>query len=120
MELTHMSVDAKHIRNFLDSCDGNWHGCIYVTCSSCRFPDTCREPGFLFHPNEMAAPLLLPLCDAKILFAQIPEPEECLCTMSVARFLSMYGNYLNKLNYPEDKCPCMVLLKDQEESNYDW
>lgn len=120
MKPTHMNVDAKHIRNFLDSCSGNWHGCIYVTCRSCQFPGSCREPGFLFHPSETAAPLLLPLYDAKILFARTPEPEECLCNMSVAQFLSMYGNYLKNCRYPENYCPCMALLKAQEESNYEW
>ena len=30
MEQSRCNADAKHIRHFLDICDGNWHSCIYV------------------------------------------------------------------------------------------
>ena len=120
METKRIGTDARHIRRFLDTCDGNWHECIYVDCPVCEAPGTCRQPGFLFHPDERAAPLILPLSDAEILFSRSPEPEECLLRMDLAVFLSMYGVYLKTLHIPARGCPCMELLRFQEDECYDW
>lgn len=76
METTHCLADAKHIRHFLDACDGNWHRCIYVECANCRAKNPCNHSGFLFCPDYRAVPLILPLSDADILFACRPEPGE--------------------------------------------
>ncbi len=44
----YLNVDAKHIRRFLDNCDGNWHNCIHVACPSCRPPKTVMSQAFSF------------------------------------------------------------------------
>ena len=118
MKSKHINVDAKHIRRFLDSCDGNWHNCLYVSCTHCNASN--KQSGFLFHPDKDGIPLLLPLIDAKILFSCAPDPGECLCFMNLTQFLSMYRDYIKKHQYPAGDCPCMTMLKEQEELNYDW
>lgn len=120
METTYIQTDIKHVRRFLDACDGNWHHCIHVTCPSCKTSGICSEPGFLFHPDATSEPLILPLSDARILFSCYPEPEECISNISVSAFLSLYRSYLNTKTAVKSDCPCMELLKMQEEKNYDW
>lgn len=56
MEQSRCNADAKHIRHFLDICDGNWHSCIYVRCVSCKTPGYCNGPHFLYHPDENGSP----------------------------------------------------------------
>lgn len=118
----YLNVDAKHIRRFLDNCDGNWHNCIHVACPSCRPPKNCHESGFLFHPDGNAAPLLLPLSAAEPLFSCRLEPDECLLSIKMSKFLSMYRNYIQAQPWPEGTfpCPCMAMLKSQEAVNYNW
>jgi len=120
METTHCMADARHIRHFLNVCKGNWHNCILVNCTKCETPGLCREPGFLFCPDENAVPCILPLSDARILFARSPEPDECLCAITAAQFLTIYGDYITEQHFPTSYCPCMALLKAQEEKCYDW
>ena len=76
MEQSRCNADAKHIRHFLDICDGNWHSCIYVRCVSCKTPGYCNGPHFLYHPDENGSPCVLPMADARMLFSRIPEPTE--------------------------------------------
>lgn len=64
--------------------------------------------------------MILPLSDADTLFSRSPEPEECLCRMDLVVFLSMYGSYLKTDRIPARGCPCMELLKIQEDECYDW
>lgn len=120
METTHCTADAKHIRHFLNACNGNWHNCIYVTCIGCQTPGLCKEPGFLFHPNQTAAPLILPLSDARILFPRYPEATECLCSITAEQFRIMYRDFLEEQHFPSSYCPCIALLKAQENACYDW
>lgn len=120
MKTTHCITDAKYIRHFLDSCDSNWHRCIYVRCRTCSLPYRCTEPGFLFHPDENGTPVILPIQDANMIFSTRPDPEECIGTMTLSDFLSLYQLYLKKeelLNFP---CPIRVLIKKQTENFYDW
>lgn len=117
---THINIDAKHLRRFLNSCDGNWHNCIHISCTSCQIQKSCPEQGFLFHPDNAAIPLLLPLTAAENLFSCHIEPEECLCSLTMTQFLSMYGDYIKKQQYPDNACCCMAMLKAQEDENYDW
>lgn len=60
MEQSRCNADAKHIRHFLDICDGNWHSCIYVRCVSCKTPGYCNGPHFLYHPDENGSPCPAP------------------------------------------------------------
>ncbi|WP_089982932.1 hypothetical protein [Clostridium sp. C105KSO13] len=120
METTHCSADAKHIRRFLNTCDGNWHSCIYVSCTFCQTPGLCKERDFLFLPDEEGIPSILPISDAKFLFSRIPEPMECLSVLTVAQFLSMYQQFFKQRQFSSNGCPCMSLLHAQEEACYDW
>lgn len=120
MTNTHCSADAKHIRRFLNTCQGNWHNCIYVNCASCKTPGFCREPGFLFHPDEKGVPCILPFSDARILFARVPEPAECLSVLTTVQFLSLYRDFLKSHHFPDGYCPCISLLHTQEAACYDW
>lgn len=67
-ETPHCKTDAKHIRHFLNLCEGNWHSCIYVWCRTCNAQESCENSGFLFHPDETGSPCILPLSDAALLF----------------------------------------------------
>ena len=90
METTHCLADAKHIRRFLDACDGNWHRCIYINCANCRAKNPCKETGFLFCPDCRAIPL------------------------------DMYAEFLKEQKIISPDCPCMVLLDIQNKACYDW
>ena len=120
METTHCLADAKHIRRFLDACDGNWHRCIYVECANCRVKNPCNQPGFLFCPDHRAVPLVLPLSDADMLFACCPEPEECLGVFKDTVFLEVYAQFLKGQKIISPDCPCMALLDIQNKDCYDW
>ncbi len=120
MEITHCLADAKHIRRFLDACDGNWHRCIYINCVNCRAKNSCTQPGFLFCPDHRAVPLVLPLSDADMLFACCPEPEECLGVFKDTVFLEVYAQFLKGQKIISPDCPCMALLDIQNKDCYDW
>ena len=120
MEITHCLTDAKHIRRFLDACDGNWHRCIYINCVNCRVKNPCNQSGFLFCPDYRAVPLVLPLSDADILFACRPEPGECLAVFKDSVFLDMYAQFLKEQKILSPDCPCMALLDIQNKDCYDW
>lgn len=120
METTHCLADAKHIRRFLDACDGNWHRCIYINCVNCRAKSSCNQPGFLFCPDHRAVPLVLPLSDANMLFACRPEPGECLAQLKDSAFLDMYAEFLKEQKIISPDCPCRALLDIQNKACYDW
>ena len=120
METTHCLADAKHIRHFLDACDGNWHRCIYVECANCKVKNPCNLSGFLFCPDYRAVPLILPLSDADILFACRPEPGECLAVLGDSVFLDMYAQFLEGHKIISPDCSCMALLDIQNKACYDW
>lgn len=118
MNETHISADAKHIRRFLDCCEGNWHNCAYVSCTSCQTPAALRD--FLYHPDENGQPLVLPLNDAALLFSRTPEPDECCSFLTLLQFAELYRPYLQAENLMDAPCLCRALLKHQEDSRYDW
>lgn len=120
MEQTHCRADAKHIRHFLNLCEGNWHSCIYVRCSPCQIAEPCSTPDFLFHPDETGSPCVLPFSDAALLFARTPEPEECLGQMTMAEFQQLYQPYLIQNGLTGTSCPSLFLLRLQEAAQYDW
>lgn len=120
MEQTHCRADAKHIRHFLNTCEGNWHSCIYVRCSTCQTSVKCHVPDFLFHPDETGVPCILLLSDAELLFSRNPEPEECTSSVTMAEFLQLYKAYLAKAGLSSDGCPILELLRLQENAQYDW
>ena len=97
MERTHCTADARHIRHFLDCCEGNWHQCVYVRCVSCKAPGYCRQP-----------------------FARLPEPTECAGALTMEQFTSLYRPYLEKERLLEAPCLPEALLRLQEAACYDW
>ena len=99
MEQSRCNADAKHIRHFLDICDG---------------------PHFLYHPDENGSPCVLPMADARMLFSRIPEPTECLSAITLEQFQSLYGLYFAKEALTDKPCPCFALLRHQESSHYHW
>lgn len=120
MQKTHCTVDAKHIRRFLNACEGNWHTCIYVNCAGCSKQSTCNTAGFLLHPDQNLIPCILPLSDAAVLFHELPDPEECICALNVRAFLSFYKAYLDRQDMDPFVCACVWMLQTQESENYDW
>ena len=120
MKHPHCKTDAKHIRHFLNLCEGNWHSCIYVWCRTCNAQESCENSGFLFHPDETGSPCILPLSDAALLFPRIPEPTECTGSMSIAAFTELYLPYLAAQKLPLKPCPIPALLRLQENKQYDW
>jgi len=112
MKHPHCKTDAKHIRHFLNLCEGNWHSCIYVWCRTCNAQESCENSGFLFHPDETGSPCILPLSDAALLFPRIPEPTECTGSMSIAALAAQ--------KLPLKPCPIPALLRLQENQQYDW
>lgn len=120
MKHPHCKTDAKHIRHFLNLCEGNWHSCIYVWCRTCNAQESCENSGFLFHPDETGSPCILPLSDAALLFTRIPEPTECTGSMSIAAFTELYLPYLAAQKLPLKPCPIPALLRLQENQQYDW
>ena len=119
MEQTHCMADAKHIRRFLDLCDGNWHNCVYVRCASCKAISSCKYPDFLIHPDASGIPCILPFSDARILFSRM-EAEECLLRITWSDFLVLYRHYLAANKISEEHCVCISLLRLQEDACYDW
>ena len=120
MERTHCTADARHIRHFLDCCEGNWHQCVYVRCVSCKTPGYCRQPDFLYHPDPDGKPCVLPMRDARLLFARLPEPTECAGALTMEQFTSLYRPYLEKEGLLEAPCLPEALLRLQEAACYDW
>ena len=120
METIHCLADAKHIRRFLDACDGNWHRCIYINCVNCRAKSSCNQLGFLFCPDHRAVPLVLSLSDADMLFACHPEPGECLAVFKDSVFLDIYAQFLKEQKILSPDCPCMALLDTHNKDCYDW
>lgn len=120
MEHPHCMADAKHIRHFLNCCEGNWHRCIYVRCVSCPVSETCKHPDFLYHPDEKGLPCILHVKDSGILFSRIPEPTECCASVTSVQFAELYQLYLKAEGLAECHCIPTALLKLQEQSCYNW
>ncbi|MDD3279552.1 MAG: hypothetical protein PHG16_11860 [Lachnospiraceae bacterium] len=120
MQTTHCTTDAKHIRRFLNACKGNWHNCIYVDCTSCKELGSCAISSFLFLPDADLMPCLLPLHDVVILFQEMPDSAECLDTLTIRQFLSLYQAYLGSHAKESSICPCIWMLQSQQDANYDW
>ena len=120
LERTHCTADARHIRHFLDCCEGNWHQCVYVRCVSCKTPGYCRQPDFLYHPDPEGKPCVLLMRDARLLFARLPEPTECAGALTMEQFTSLYRPYLEKEGLLEAPCLPEALLRLQEAACYDW
>lgn len=120
MERIHCTADAKHIRHFLDCCEGNWHQCVYVRCVSCSTLGSCRQPDFLYHPDSEGKPCVLTMRDAKLLFSRLPDPTECVGALTLEQFLCLYRQYLDKERLFNSACLPKALLHLQENSCYDW
>lgn len=113
-------TDPKVIGSFLSLCDSNWHNCCFVHCNTCRYPKRCDHADFLFVTDQAGKPLLLPLSDAVILFAERPEAEECILSMTLHQFLVVYHFWLTSLPQESESCLIDTLLKLQADAMYDW
>lgn len=120
MQDSHLKVDAKLLYRFLTLCEGNWHACVYVDCQSCTYEHPCTVTDFLFLPDAEGKPCLFPMSDARVLFARVPEAEECLLRITLRDFLMMYKKLLESLNGDKSSCPIKQLLKLEVDACYEW
>ena len=112
--------DPKLIGQFLALCESNWHRCGYVSCNGCPRIPHCDQQDFLFALTEEAVPVILSITDAKIIFSERPEPEECLISLPYYQFITLYGKYLALQKLPSDTCLAGFLIKQSTEKLYDW
>lgn len=97
--------DINTIRKFLNLTEGNWRNTIYIECKACKYePHECCGD-FLCIPDENGMPILLPVCDCKILFSRYIDPSECLLWISHYRFCELYSAWLKTQQTGIDKCP---------------
>lgn len=120
MQDFHLKVDAKHICQFLMLCGGNWHACIYVSCQNCSYQHPCEIADFLFLPDATGKPCVLPIKDARILFARTPEADECLFHISWRVFVTMYQKLFEPFAEEKNLCPIKRLLKQEVDACYEW
>ena len=100
-------TDIKTIHRFLNLTGGNWRNSIYIECRSCSYPheDGCGDYLCVF--DEEAKPVLLPLCDCKVLFCRTIDPSECLLWITQFRFFVIYKKlFSNKHN--DFRCPFLT------------
>ena len=90
MKQSHINADAKHLRHFLDLCNGNWHNCVYVRCVFCDTRSFCNGSHFLYHLDSSGIPCVLTMADAEMIFSRIPEPTECANAITLDEFLPLY------------------------------
>lgn len=120
MKQSHINADAKHLRHFLDLCNGNWHNCVYVRCVSCDTRSFCNGSHFLYHLDSSGIPYVLTMADAEMIFSRIPEPTECADAITLDEFLALYSSYLKSIHLASKPCPCIALLRYQENAHYNW
>lgn len=75
----------------------------------------------LFVPSDPEGkPCILPMRDARLLFARLPEPTECAGALTMEQFISLYRLYLEKEGLLDAPCLPEALLRLQEAACYDW
>lgn len=99
-------TDIKTIHRFLNLTGGNWRNSIYIECRSCSYPHEDGCEGYLCVFDEEAKPVLLPICDCKVLFCRTIDPSECLLWITQFRFLEIYKAQYRRV--PNDSC-CPLL-----------
>ena len=85
-----------------------------------KLRDTAGSRTFLYHPDPEGKPCILPMRDARLLFARFPEPTECAGALTMEQFHSLYRPYLEKEGLLEAPCLPEAMLRLQEAACYDW
>lgn len=105
---------AKQIFEFLNITGVNWRNAVYIECRYCEYrrSDLCVQvPDFLAAPDRNGIPLLLPVSDARCIFARQLDKTECLLVISNLRFQTLFEFYIHKTLSDETKCPLLELHK---------
>lgn len=108
-EKTKCCTDIKVIHSFLNATGGNWREAIYVECSVCKHNHGSICDDFLVTFDPTAAPVILPVRDAEILFGRYIDKSECADVLCNATFLSIYSKYVKVKTVGYDGCPMMAL-----------
>jgi hypothetical protein len=102
-------TDVHTIHAFLNATEGNWRNSLYIDCSRCHFGG-CDCDGFLFAPTEDGTPLLLPVCDARILFSHSIDFSECLGSIPNAYFCELFRLWLRPYRHDNTQCPLRSMI----------
>ena len=79
-----------------------------------------QTAGLFVSSGSEGKPCVLPMRDARLLFARLPEPTECAGALTMEQFTSLYRPYLEKEGLLEAPCLPEALLRLQEAACYDW
>lgn len=97
-------TDIKTIHKFLNITKGNWRNSIYIECRKCKYEPHEGCGDFLCVLDENGTPILLPICDCKVLFARCIDPSECLLWISPLRF-KIYAAWIKAHQPNPNECP---------------
>ena len=98
-------TDIKTIHKFLNLTEGNWRNSIYIECKQCKYQPHEGCGDYLCVPDENGTPVMLPICDCKILFSRYIDPSECLLWISHLRFEDVYAAWIKARQSDPDRCP---------------
>lgn len=65
--------------------------------------------------KEDGAPVLLPVSDAKLLFAQCIDKTECLLILSNLLFQEIYKDYISCFYKDKIQCPLLAICQNQSK-----
>lgn len=108
----------KVIHSFLNATMDNWRNAIYIECCDCRYRQSkiCTDiPDMLCAIKEDGAPVLLPVSDAKLLFAQCIDKTECLLILSNLLFQEIYKDYISCFYKDKIQCPLLAICQNQSK-----
>ena len=115
----HCKTDSKILCQFLNLCSGNWHNCVYVRCH-CKQRSTCYLADFLFLPDKVGKPIILPLNDCSLVFSLVPNQEECLLSITSCQFIKMYAAYIDDLSLPTGSCTLCCIHEKLIQDIHSW
>lgn len=90
---------------YVDGLYDNWRNSIYIECKPCKYEPHEGCGDYLCVPDENGTPVMLPICDCKILFTRYIDPSECLLWISHLRFNEIYSAWIKANRTNPDKCP---------------
>ncbi len=102
-------TDIKTIHKFINLTRGNWRNSNYIECKNCKYEHSEGCGDFLCVPDENGAPILIPLCDCKILFSRYIDPSECLLWISYYRFIEIYQAWIK--SHRINPVQCLLIAK---------
>lgn len=105
--------DIRLIHAFLNATGGNWRSSLYIECHCKYGKQECAD--FLFAPDEVGRPILLPCRDAEILFARVLDKSECLGILSNLVFHELFRAWFDFYAPDPTQCPFLQLLKYGEK-----